>query len=165
MAGAEIGGDTSVEWDVRAGHVRTTPPPEHRPDGPRGWRQHGKDETGFGALSGFFITLKLPRKAADRATFLTTLCQACADAQAHRDVPGYRVEFTLPIEGRNPTQIRVEWTSKRVKQRVTPRIAFERWLAQKWRKFGPKNAPGKKKAAKNRKNRSVKKARRSARIV
>ncbi len=100
MASAEIGGDSSVEWEIKADHIRAKHPPTSTPDKEerRRWRQHGIDETGFGAESGFFITLKLPKDPRNRRTFVTTLWQACAEALANIDKQNARVEFTLPIE-------------------------------------------------------------------
>jgi hypothetical protein len=111
MAGAEIGGDSSVEWVVKADHIRTKHLPKSEKSG-KGWRQHGIDETNFGAKFGFFITLKMPKDPRDRKTFITTLCRACADAQAKQNVPGAQVRITLPIEPKSPDQIRIKWTAK-----------------------------------------------------
>jgi hypothetical protein len=109
MAGAEIGGDSSVEWDVQADHVRGTP--AHGANGQGRWRQHGTDETGVGAQSGFFFVLEMPQAQQDRDTFVDTLCQACTDAKANRGAAGYLIRFTLPIEQGNPNQIAINWIS------------------------------------------------------
>ena len=116
MADAEIGGDTSVEWKIKADHIRESQPPTSKPDAVerRRWRQHGIDETDFGEKSGFFITLKMPKDASERRTFVTTLCRACADAQANIDNPGSRVHITLPIERKSPNQILISWKSKKL---------------------------------------------------
>ena len=115
MAGAEIGGDSSVEWTIKADHVRKKDLPKSAKSGKGGWRQRGVDETGRGAKFGFFITLKMPKELRDRQTFITTLCQACADAQANRDNPGSPIRLTLPIEGESPGQIRIKWKSKKLR--------------------------------------------------
>jgi hypothetical protein len=155
MAGAEIGGDTSVEWTVLADHVRTTPPneaPQHGPQGSGGWRQHGKDETGLGAQSGFWITLQMPRGQGDAATFVNSLTQAAAAAAANQSVPGFAVSFTLPIENANPQQIQIQWDSLPLAAGHRPFAA----LAAK------KTAKGKKKAAKKAPRPGAKKARKRA---
>jgi len=112
MAGAEIGGDSSVEWDVTADHVRQNPnPPTHGPHGAGGWNHHGTDETGFGGANGYFFSLKMPRLPGDAAEFVDTLRQASAAAQALQNSPGQRIEFTLPIETESRDQIRITWNS------------------------------------------------------
>ena len=95
----------------------STPDKEER----RRWRQHGIDETGFGAESGFFITLKLPKDPRNRRTFVTTLWQACAEALANIDKQNARVEFTLPIEPKSPTQILIKWKAKKLPKRKSGR--------------------------------------------
>jgi hypothetical protein len=42
---------------------------------------------------------------------VNTLVQACADAQAHQAVPGWRIAFTLPIESQSSDQIKIDWNS------------------------------------------------------
>jgi hypothetical protein len=112
MAGAEIGGDSSVEWTIKADHVRVKSLPKSQKSGGKGWRQHGIDETNFGPKSGFFITLRMPKAPGDRRTFIDTLCRACADAHAKQDVPGAQVRITLPIERKSRGQIRITWKAK-----------------------------------------------------
>jgi hypothetical protein len=113
MAGIDVGGDSSVEWKVKADHVRTE---DHNPNGPGGVIHHGIDETDFGAANGFWVTLKMPKDAANAATFVSSLCTACADAQANQNVPAYAVSFTMPIEdfftSKIKDQIHIEWKSK-----------------------------------------------------
>jgi len=113
MSSAEIGGDSSVEWTIKADHVRKKQLPKSAKSGKGGWRQHGIDETGVGAKVGFVVTLKMPDLARDRRTFVATLCQACADAQAKQNKAGSTVSFTLPIEGDSHDQIRIKWKSKK----------------------------------------------------
>jgi hypothetical protein len=115
MAGAEIGGDTSVEWTIKADHVRKRALPKSAKSGKGGWRQHGVDETNFGAQFGFVITLKMPKAPRDRKTFITTLCRACADAQEKQSKAGAQVQITLPIEPKSPDQIRIKWKAKSVR--------------------------------------------------
>jgi len=115
MASAEIGGDSSVEWTIKADHVRKRKLPKSAKSGKKGWRQHGIDETGFGARFGFLITLKLPKNRDNRTTFITTLAQACADAQARIKNRRAQVEFTLPIERKTPNQIRIRWKAQKPK--------------------------------------------------
>jgi len=109
MAGIDVGGDASVEWKVVADHVRNE---DHNPNGQGGVKHHGIDETDLGEQNGFWFTLKMPRDAANAATFVSTLCTACANAQAHQNVPEFAVSFTLPIEGHFKDQINIKWKSK-----------------------------------------------------
>jgi len=146
MSSAEIGGDSSVEWDVKVDHVKGTP--RSNGNGQGGWNQHGLDDTEFGKEAGFDICLRMPDTQERRDTFVDTLCEACAVAQAHRTVARHPIRFTLPIEPQFPDQIKIDWKSKPVppgRRIVTTKAAV--------RKGGP--APSRKKTGK----RSPKKAR------
>jgi hypothetical protein len=110
MGSAEIGGDSSVEWDVISHHPRPNVPVPPAPV-PGAARHHGIDGSGFGAANGFFIDLEMPMAAADAAAFVNSLTAACALAQAQQGNPGAVISFTLPIEQNNPNQIKVRWIS------------------------------------------------------
>src|SRR5215218_4246041 len=113
MAGADIGGDDSVQWTVRVGHVRVEKL-KQEPEGPKGWLHEGVDETARGEM--FTVSIKIPQRAAQAAQFAESLAKAAAKA-ARMARGGGRVTFELPIEQRNPTQIRVRWNSKPVRPR------------------------------------------------
>ena len=128
MAGAEIGGDSSVQWSVVADHVRGNPAPGHGPFGPGGWKHTGIDETGLGAQNGFFISLKMPRNANDAAVLVNTLMAAAASAQANAGSPGFRVNFTLPIELQSTDQILIDWHSTP----LAPGRIQKRFMKKNW---------------------------------
>jgi hypothetical protein len=134
MAGAEIGGDSSVQWTVVANHVRLkNRPPESGSDGIGGWRQFGIDETDDGAKVGFFISLKMPRDANDAETFVTTLCQACDAARVKQRTPGAKIQFILPIEKESTDQILIDWQSTALTAAVThPRQMFNEWIKKQY---------------------------------
>ncbi len=111
MASAEIGGDSSVQWVIKADHVRMDPKPESAPVQPNGWRQSGTDESDFGAEVGFFITLMMPKDPRNAETFVRTLCEACAAAKVKQGTAGACIQFILPIEGGSPNQIVIDWKS------------------------------------------------------
>jgi hypothetical protein len=167
MAGAEIGGDSSVQWVVSADNVRLRPEgptSDPNPPGGPGWIQRGIDESGFGAENGFVISLEMPRDPGDADTFVDTLSAACAEAQAHRRDVGFVVSFIMPIEEKNTDQIKVEWSIPKLQaKRPDPRKAFERWLRQQCAAMLPKKPKPKKKASKRTQKSAVKKARKRSR--
>jgi hypothetical protein len=153
MAGIDVGGDSSVEWTVLADHVKEE---DHGPNGPGGVKHHGIDDTDFGAQSGFWFTLKMPRDPANAATFVTTLCEACANAQAHQAVPEFPVSFTLPIESRFSDQIYIGWNSKPL---AAGHVSFAaKALAAKGKRSAGKKSSAKKRTARATSKKKKKKA-------
>ena len=152
MAGAEIGGDSSVEWKVLADHVKSE---DHGPNGSTGVKHHGIDNSDFGEQNGFWVTLKMPRDAANAAKFVSTLSEACANAQAHQAVPEFPVTFTLPIEYQFRDQINIEWISKPLPP------GHQKFAARALAAKGKRSA-GKKPSAKKRAARPASKKRRPA---
>ena len=110
MAGADIGGDTSVEWTVAADNFRKNNPPTGAQNG-NGWRHHGIDEVDIGPGHDFTISIKIPNDVNNAAILANTLNQAAAAATNQVGQPGSRVSFTLPIEPQSPDQIQVRWES------------------------------------------------------
>jgi hypothetical protein len=107
MSGVDVGGDESVMWLVEVDHVRKKDGgPKNEPNGGKGWRQQGVDETDEG---NFTITIKIPRDSGD---FVRSLRDAASEAEKFAGSPGHPISITLPIEGGNHKQIQIEWDSK-----------------------------------------------------
>jgi hypothetical protein len=161
MAGAEIGGDTSVEWTVTVDHVRQGPPPEHGPHGNAGWRQHGVDEVDDN--QSFTVVIKIPQDRGNANTLASTLNQAAVAAQAQAGTPGSTISFLLPIEQSSPGQIRVNWpSSPLLAKHPHPRNVFGRWIRARYTELTAKKPrKGKKKVAKKAPKRAGKGRKRS----
>jgi len=105
MAGIDLGGDSSVEWLVQVDHVRRNPDPEssQHPTNPKGWRQHGIDETDKTKLVNFKICIQIPD---DRDGFFSDLQNAITDAANKKTLC-----FLLPIVEKQNKQISISWDS------------------------------------------------------
>jgi len=108
MAGADVGGDSSVMWRVWVGNVRHKEL-KHNPKGAHGHEQGGVDETDAG--EDFTVTIKVPP---NDPKFLERLGSAVTRA-ARKKRGGRRVRFTLPIRPKDTDQIQIRWKSKPVK--------------------------------------------------
>ena len=106
MAGADIGGDDSVQWVVEVDSVRIDEKLKHESKGGRKWLQQGVDDAEDGD---FTISIKIPK---DSRHFVETLREAADEAERHAQHAGHLVSFKLPIEGKNHDQIQVRWRSK-----------------------------------------------------
>ena len=106
MAGADIGGDDSVQWTINVDNVRH-PTLKQESKGTKGWRHEGVDDVDLDEK--FTVSIKIP---SDSAEFVKTLRDAADEADRHASQPGFRVSFTLPIEQRNHDQIQIRWRSK-----------------------------------------------------
>ena len=102
MGDGHFGGDGSVAWEVRAGHVRVH---DDVPDGPKGHKQTGIDETEADPGS-FEIEIKLPTGAADQAELLTYFTPKAQQ--------GGKIKFSLPIESGQTKQVKIAWKSRLV---------------------------------------------------
>jgi hypothetical protein len=125
MGSIEVGGDSSVTWDVKADRVRRTPanpplgiPPQSSPHGPagKGQRQKGVDETDSGAE--FTVTLKLPTGD---------------------------VTHKFPIQPKTPDQIHIEWPSSASIAMTSGRMGAQKQSAKKSGKRKARKAKAKKK--------------------
>ncbi len=105
--GIGVGGDGSVEWKVRAAHVRKDSIVNRRV-GRTGLLQTGVDESVPG--SNFTIGIKVPKTGGEE--FARSLQAAAEEARQYAGQPGYRVKFPLAIEPRNRDQITVTWRSE-----------------------------------------------------
>ena len=106
MAGADIGGDDSVQWSVEVDHVRVDKL-KQEPKGSKGWRHEGVDESDDGEK--FTISIKIPNDATE---FVRTLHDAAIEAERQKSNPGHPITFKLPIERKNHDQIKIRWNSK-----------------------------------------------------
>jgi hypothetical protein len=106
MGEGNFGGDGSVAWEVKGGHVR-----EHDdagdpadPTNPKKRRQTGIDETPIGGAGSFEIEIKLPADNAERTELLTYFTP--------RAQQGGKIKFPLPIEAEQRKQVRISWNSR-----------------------------------------------------
>ena len=97
MGDIEVGGDSSVTWNVNADNVRRAPanpavgvPPQSNPAGSGGVGHHQK---GIDEITGgwFKVIIKLP------ATLVSTTASA--------------VTYSVPIQSNVTDQVRIEWST------------------------------------------------------
>jgi len=113
MGAVDVGGDTSVRWNVDVDNLRPGSA-KSEPRGERGLHQEGIDETDDGEA--FTISIKLPKaKLVERARFL----KACVAAL--KNPVKNRITLKIPIEKGNMNedgrvnQIQIRWrSSKRI---------------------------------------------------
>ena len=101
MGEGQFGGNGSVRWVVKAGHIKETEVPTNDPVPPKGHKHAGVDETDGGS---FLIEIELPAGTIAQDEFLTYFT-----AKARQ---GNKIKFSLPIEANNDDQVTVSWDSR-----------------------------------------------------
>lgn len=120
--GIDVGGDTSVTWQVDVDSLRSIQYVQ-KPGQPRGHKHIGIDETDPNQF--FTVSIEVPADPTDKNNLAAAL-QAASTAVMNASAGcGSRFSFPLPIEEHNEDQIQIRWNSSLAGARIarTRRVA------------------------------------------
>jgi hypothetical protein len=109
MAGIDVGGDTSVMWQVDVDQLRSMIVDAPKPGQPRRHRHAGIDETDLNQY--FTVSIEVPTDPTHKNNLAFALQAASTAIMNAAAGSGSRFSFPLPIENQNIDQIQIRWNS------------------------------------------------------
>ena len=109
MAGIDVGGDTSVMWQVEVQRLRSMTVDPSDKGQPERHRHTGIDETD--AEQFFNVSIEVPKDPTHKNNLAFALQAASTSVMNAPAGSGSRFSFVLPIEEHNINQIQIRWNS------------------------------------------------------